>query len=136
MKRVYLDTNIVLDLLEKRREKHLFAIKLIQKLIDEEYEIFISEDMLSTIYYIAKDKKKTLNFYNEILSDEYWFIVPFSEDVIKDAIKFSLNNSVDFEDTLQCLTAKKYNSILITEDKKFINCNIEIVNYQKFLSYN
>ena len=133
MKRIFLDTNIVLDMLDKNRKNYKLSFLLMEKLINEEFEIFISEDMLSTIYYISKNKEKVLNFYKEIINDRYWHIVPFGEDVIKQAIEYSLKNEKDFEDVLQCFTAKKYNYILITEDKKFLNCDIEIVNYEEFL---
>ena len=133
MKRVFLDTNILVDLLDEKREKNYLAIKLMEKLINEDYEIFISEDMLSTIYYIIRNKEKILNFYKDILDDKYWRIVSFGEDVIENAINFCLKNKNDLEDTLQCFSAKKYKCVLITEDKKFVNCGIEILNYEEFL---
>ena len=133
MKRVFLDTNILVDLLDEKREKNDLAIKLIEKLINEDYEIFISEDMLSTVYYIVKNKEKVLNFYKDIVDDKYWHIVPFREDVIQKAIDFSLKHNKDFEDALQCFVAKKHKCISITEDKKFVNCGIKILNYEEFL---
>jgi len=135
MKRIFLDTNIVLDFLESKRKNHHLALELIKRLINENYEIFISEDMLSTIYYIANDKFQVLNFFNNLIKkwNKRWHVVSFEEDVIKQAIEYSLENGKDFEDALQCFTAKKYNCILITEDKKFLNCDIKIVDYEKFL---
>jgi predicted nucleic acid-binding protein len=56
--------------------------------------------------------------------------VNFNKDVIEKAIDFSLKNSKDFEDVLQCLTAKKYNCTVITNDKKFADCGVEILNYK------
>jgi len=133
MKRVFLDTNILIDLLNEKREKNYLAKKLIEKLINEDYEIFISEDMLSTVYYVVKNQKKVLNFYKDIVYDKYWHIVPFEKEVIEEAIEFSLKNDNDFEDLLQCFTAKKYNAILITEDKKFVDCGIKVLGYEEFL---
>jgi len=40
----------------------------------------------------------------------------------------------DLEDALQCLCAKENNcTLLITNDKKFVDCGIEIMNYERFL---
>ena len=130
-KSIFLDTNIIIDFLDNKRAQHKFALKLIEKLIVEDYEIFISEDMLSTIYYLVKDKERVLNFFKDISSE--WNIVPFGDDVIAKAIELSLESKKDFEDILQCLVAKKYNAIfIVTNDKKFTNCGVNIVDYEYF----
>jgi len=95
-KNVFLDTNIIIDFLDKTRQNHLLAVELIEALIIEDYEIFISEDMLSTIYYLIKDKKKVLMFLKDILIE--WNIVPFNKDVVLKAIEISLETKKDFED--------------------------------------
>jgi len=129
MNNIFLDTNIVLDILIKDRTNHIYITPLLKKLSD--YEVYISEDMLSTIYYITKDKTKTLEFF-KFIKDE-WNIVHFGKSVVEDAVNFSLKNSTDLEDTLQCFCAKEYGCLLITSDKNFIDCDIKIVDYDKFL---
>ncbi len=54
---IFLDINIVLDMLNPQRVNNKQAIKLWNMLIVNKYTIMISEDMLSTIFYINKDKK-------------------------------------------------------------------------------
>jgi len=54
-----LDTNIVLDLLDNGRKNHLYAVEILDYTISNCLEILISEDMLTTIYYINKDKQTT-----------------------------------------------------------------------------
>ncbi len=53
---IFLDINIVLDMLNPQRVNNKQAIKLWNMLIVNKYTIMISEDMLSTIFYINKDK--------------------------------------------------------------------------------
>lgn len=131
-KKVFLDTNVVIDILNSQRANHLNATKLLEYLIINDIEIVISEDMLSTIFYIVKDKKQTLNFFNVILED--WSVVSFGKDIVKEAIALSLEKSLDLEDTLQCLCAKKNGCYaLITHDNKFYNCGIDIVTTDEFL---
>ncbi len=55
-----------------------------EKLIVEKHTIVISEDMLSTIFYIGKDKKKTLEFFKIIT--KRWTVSTFGKKVMEDAI--------------------------------------------------
>ncbi len=132
IKSVFLDTNIIVDLLETSRPNHAKALQLIDKIILADVNIFISEDMLSTIYYIIKNKNNTCSAFQEILAQ--WQIATFGANVIKRALKMCINNpNLDLEDTLQCLCAKQNQcDLLISNDKNFIDCGIKIVNYEQF----
>lgn len=55
---IFLDTNIVLDIIDSSRVNHPLAKELWKLLVLNECKIMISEDMLSTIYYINKRKKE------------------------------------------------------------------------------
>lgn len=129
MKKVFLDTNVILDFLDDKRAYHTDAKKLLTQLIKDEVEIFISEDMLSTIYYIIKNKELVLEFF-ETIQDE-WNIVPFGQDTIKKAIlSCKKSQNQDLEDMLQCICAKENGcDTLFTNDKKFVDCGIEISSY-------
>ena len=130
---IYLDTNIVVDMIDGLRGNHELSMALLKRLMLEGYDVFISEDMLSTIYYISYDKKATLEFFENIIYVD-WQVVSFGKDVIKEATHLSLTKGLDLEDTLQCLCAKNNGcNLLMTSDKKFVDCGIEIVNYERFL---
>jgi len=131
MQKVFLDTNIILDFLDKKRPLHLNAKSLISKLIMNDFEIVMSEDMLSTIFYITKDKESVLAFFRTIMNK--WNVVPYSTLLILEAIELCQNNKgQDLEDTLQCLCAKKYDCIyVVTSDEGFVDCGIEVLSYEK-----
>ena len=130
---IYLDTNIVADMIDGGRANHGLSLELLKKLMLEDYDIFISEDMLSTLYYISNDKRATLEFFENIIYVD-WQIVPFGMDIIKEATHLSLTSGLDLEDTLQCLCAKNNECmILVTNDKKFVGCGIDVVGYERFL---
>ncbi len=132
IKKVFLDTNIVLDFLDKKRTNHATVQELIKYLTLHGYTIVISEDMLSTIFYIDKNKEKVLKFFKSILSN--WEITSYGVSLIKNAINISLKNNLDLEDLLQCLCAKNNNcEVLITEDKVFFDCGITIYTANDFL---
>jgi predicted nucleic acid-binding protein len=129
---IFLDTNIVADMIDSKRVNHGQSLALLEMLMVENYNVFISEDMLSTLYYISNDKKATLDFFENIIYVD-WQVVSFGHDVIKEATHLSLTKGVDLENILQCLCAKgKACDMLITNDKNFVNCGIEIVDYKKW----
>ena len=128
--KVFLDINIVLDMLSPQRPNHKYHKKLLEKL--SSCEVFISEDMISTIYYIAKEKRKVLDFFELVIQE--WSIVPFGEKVIRESIRFARENDADLEDILQCFCAKEHGcEVLLTSDKKFVKCGIELQSYDEFV---
>ena len=131
--KIFLDINIILDILDSSRPNHQNAIKIWEISVVKKYQICISEDMLSTIFYINRDKKVTLEFFKTI--QKRWTIAMFGKKVIADAIELSLEKDLDLEDALQCICAKENGcNILITNDKKFYDCGILIMSAEKFLS--
>ncbi|MGE0738096.1 type II toxin-antitoxin system VapC family toxin [Sulfurimonas sp.] len=131
-KRIFLDINIVIDIIDEARASHQKAKLMLIKIIEQDYEVYISEDVITTIYYVLKGNVKVLYFFKNIMSR--WNVVPFGKDVIEDSIDFSIKYNSDLEDTLQCMCAKKNGcKTFITSDKKFIDCGIEVLDYEQFL---
>lgn len=132
-KKIYFDINIIVDLLDTTRSGSLKSQEMLKKLTLEKVDIVISEDILSTVFYLIKNKKSTLQFFKTIQSK--WHIVPFGTEVIKNAIDLALDKDLDLEDVLQCLCAKENGcSALITNDKKFVDCGVSIYTIDEFLS--
>jgi len=129
---LFFDANIVLDILDTQRQGHEQAILLWEHATIRECEIFISEDILTNVFYIAKEKIKILEFLQ--LIQDRWHIVSFGKEVIRKAIELSLEQGLDLEDVLQCLCAKENAcETLIANDKTFYDCGIQIVTAQEFL---
>ena len=130
--KLYFDINIVLDMIDSSRHNHGKSIKLLKKFGIEEYRMYISEDMLSIIYYISKDKTSTLEFFENIIYID-WHISAFGINVVKNATRKALQENLDLEDLLQCLCAKENHcDLFITQDKKFYDCDIKIAGYDHF----
>ena len=131
--KIYFDTNIVLDMIDPSRHNHSQSVQLLKTLGLQECQIYISEDMLSTIYYISEDKTSTLDFFENIIYID-WNILAFGINVIKNATQIALQENLDLEDLLQCLCAKENGChILITNDKKFCDCGLEMLSTKAFL---
>ncbi|MBA1437818.1 MAG: type II toxin-antitoxin system VapC family toxin [Epsilonproteobacteria bacterium] len=134
-RKIFFDTNVVLDLLDETRVGNKFMEPLLNKIAKENYIVVLSEDMLSTLYYIIPDKKRVLEFLKTVL--QYWQIVSYGTEVIKEAINVAQEKQVDLEDLLQCLCAKANGcEMILTNDKKFYNCGTKIMSPKQFLERN
>ena len=129
---IFLDINVVVDFIESSRGRHQKAVELIQYLTINDYAIHISEDMLTTIYYISKNKKAALSFLKNVVDD--WRVLSFGQQIVKTGIDLSLKHELDLEDVLQCLCARENDcAVLITNDNKFYDCGFPIQKVDKFL---
>lgn len=132
MSKIFLDTNIILDIIDAQRPNNKKIHLLLEHLILNDIDIVISEDMLSTIFYIQKDKQLVLKFLHSI--QKRWIISSFGNSVIKKAIELTLEKNLDLEDTLQCLCAKENGcEALITSDINFYDCGVSIYTIEDFL---
>ena len=129
--KIFLDTNILLDLLLDR--KNSYEASIILNSIDIGlFEGYISDITLVNIDYIAKKQKKE-NEIKEflILLLETMEICTPDTNLIYKALK--LENK-DFEDNIQYLLAKKYKcDCLITNDKDLKFDDIEILDSKSFI---
>jgi len=131
-KRIFLDTNIILDFLDDKRPKHSHAMILLDRLSRDGWRIVISEDMFSTIFYIRRGNRRVLEFFRYVLRE--WSVVPYGKPLMREAVERALRESLDLEDTLQCLCAKKEEcAIVVTEDQGFVDCGVRVMGYDKAL---
>ncbi len=130
-KKVFLDANILLDIIITERKGNPYAKKLWRHLVLNSIDIVVSEDILTNVFYISKNKKDALTFFELIQNS--WKIVPFGKNVISSAIELTLEKNLDLEDVLQCLCAKENScDLFVTNDKRFYDCGIKIVAYDYF----
>lgn len=112
MKKVFIDTNILISFLDKRRDKHEESKKLLSNLMDE-YFIVFSEDILTNVVYSSKNlKKEAVEMFDFMNNSKIFEIVYFGKDVINLANRHYLSqnnftNKNDYEDTLQYFCALK-----------------------------
>ena len=128
MKKVLLDTNILLDIALKR-EPHFSNSSQIFTLIDNELiEAAITATTVTDLYYIArkeKDAKQAKEFILDLM--KIVDILDVDKEIIADAL---VSNIKDFEDAVQAVSAE-YNEIeaIITRNKKdFESCNLKILS--------
>ena len=133
MKKIFVDTNILLDLLFQRRGFFLDAKRLFNYSKSRNIDIFISAISINTIYYLLQ-KKFTKEHSKHLLEYIYDItdILPFDENIIFLAHQSSFK---DLEDGFQYFTAKEHHiPFLITRNiKDFAVDDLSILSPQQFL---
>ena len=114
MKKVYLDTNILINILLDRDLEHISINKIAPFL--KQSQVYMSTLSVHITYYILKIKPNTSMHRRSMALINRINLVPLSQEIINQ----SLNNfSIDFEDTLQYYSALDQNcDYILTRDKK------------------
>lgn len=131
MKRLFLDTNFLLDLLV-RQENKWKAQQFLIKFKTEGCDFVVSFLSVANFAYIMRKSSKS-ELYNYLsVIDELFEIVSNSKDQIIDAISDNWN---DFEDAIQYETAIKSGcDCIVTRNRKdFILSKLPIIDILNFL---
>lgn len=115
--KVFLDTNVVIDYLAKRQPFAEDANRMIMLCCQREVELCISALSFTTIYYVLRKQyghKRLLTLLSEI----YHLLTVCAVDgqIMQHAL---LSEFTDFEDAVQCYTAKACNAdVIVTRNLK------------------
>ena len=133
MKRLLLDTNIILDIALKRSPHFEFSSRIFE-LIDKKRIIsYITASTVTDIYYISrkeKGKEIAIEFISNLI--EVVDVLGVDKNIIVKAIKSNLK---DFEDAVQ-VTAAEYNEIqiIVTRNKSdFLDSGLEILTPKELI---
>ncbi len=134
MSKLFLDANILLDILLPARKNHKKAIRAYEK-ICQEYDILAtSENIITTVEYIASkngtDCKIIWKFFDSLSKN--FDIYNFTEILDDSLIIYQKNcqdgKKIDFEDLLQLNCAIKNEcDIFVTEDRELLKGGYNIV---------
>ena len=118
MRKIFVDTNVIIDLLADRRPHSKFAIALFEKAESQKVKLFASSHSFATTYYLLKKHVDDKNLRLILLGLlEYVNIIPIDVHVIKRGLK---SKHKDFEDALQILAALSVDKMdcIVTRDLK------------------
>ena len=126
MKKVLIDTNIVLDIALQREPFFEAACQIFEKIDKGEIKGFITASSITDIYYISKKscgQEKTIQFIHELIG--IIDILSVSKQVIINALDSEFK---DFEDAVQYFTADmNFIDIIVTRNKSdFEHSAIEV----------
>lgn len=133
MDKIFVDTNIVIDLLAKREPFYRAAQELFTLSDKKEVQLQISSLTFANAYYSivrhykSVDAKKYLSKFKVLVE-----ILPLEDKAIELALASDL---VDFEDGLQYFTAMDYESdIILTRNKKdFKTSKLPVMTAEEYL---
>lgn len=133
MKRVLLDTNIILDFALKRENFFENSKQILDLAYNKLITAYISATTITNIYYIAKKQKgreETIEFISSML--EFLEIAAVDKRVVLEALELDFK---DFEDAIQDCSAANINiPIIITRNEAdFKNSTLQIYTPEQFL---
>ncbi len=132
MTKLYIDSDIILDLLLKRND-YDNAAGLMTKIDRKKYKAYTTPLVIANIHYIMtkfggkKKSIKNLRKLRKIIS-----ILSIDEEIVDEAL---LSDNTDFEDAIQYITSEKNDiDFIITRNKgDFKNSNVPVLNADEFL---
>src|SRR5690606_21864700 len=135
MRRILIDTNIVIDLLSKREKFYDEAADLFSRADKKELDLAISSLTFANTNYILT-KLRSAKEAREILRKFKVLVVVLSLDDKITELALSDDNFPDFEDGLQYYSAiENQIDVIITRNKKdFKNSIIPVLTAKEFLA--
>lgn len=133
-KRIYFDTNVIVDLFDEKRPFHGYSVNIFRKIFENEaIDVFINTDTLTNLFYILRSHVK-LSFDDSIEKLEFiknsFSIVSSEMSEIDNTLEICKEHVFkDYEDGMQYICALKEECTLIITNnpKDFKNASIEIV---------
>ena len=128
MIKVFLDTNVIVDLISDRKPFSKYAIEVFQKAEEGKLELFTSSHSIATTHYLLK-KYMTEKDLREVLITllDYLTVIGVDVDILKKGLR---SNHKDFEDSIQIFCAssiENIHSIITRNVKDFKGSEIRIL---------
>jgi predicted nucleic acid-binding protein len=133
--KIFLDTNIIVDLIADRKPFSKYAIAIFQKAEANEIQLFTSSHSLATTHYLMKkyiDEKELRNILYNLL--DFLTVIAVDVDILKKGLR---SNYKDFEDSIQILCAssvEKMDFIVTRNTKDFKGSEIPAFNPDEIIS--
>lgn len=125
---VFLDTNILVDLIADRRPFSKHAIEIFKSAEERKIQLYTSSHSIATTHYLLKkyvEEKELRDILSNLL--EFLVVIPVDLDVLKKGLR---SKHKDFEDAIQILCASSIAGIdfIVTRNTKdFKTCEIAVL---------
>ena len=134
-KNIFLDTNILVDIVANRKPFSKNAIAIFDYCQKFTINMYSTSHSIATLHYIAKKivDEKELRLIIEDLLDTI-SIIAVTETVLKKSLK---STHKDFEDAIQIISAQSIDNMdcIVTRDlKDYKNAQINVLTPDEFLS--
>ena len=139
MIKIFFDANILIDISDNTRPSYKESRALLDNFMDniEQYTFYTSCDLMTTVYYILRQKLNKEETLAQIkLMNQLIHVVEFGNLEIDEAIELMERNKkyIDLEDTIQYVMARKEKcDYIITNDKSFASGDVPILSSEEAL---
>ena len=130
--KLYIDTNIFIDLLDSTRPSYVGSFTLIKSSIAEGKTLYLNSDTLTNAFYILNrtESRDTLIALMQKMVSLFVVVAVENEEVMT-ALSLCEDTACafkDYEDALQYVCAKKSKAdVIVTNDKGFVALDIKIM---------
>jgi predicted nucleic acid-binding protein len=132
--KVYLDTNIIIDILERRESYYVDSNALFLLAVDKKIDCIIGASSITDIFYIINSKKKDTQKSIQVIFD-LLKIIQAVDTIVSDMYVAANMKFSDFEDAVVASTAVREcaNYIVTRNVKDFINSPVPAISPTEFL---
>jgi predicted nucleic acid-binding protein len=135
MKKIFVDTNILVDLLADRKPFSKYAIEIFNASENKKVKLFTSSHSIATTYYLLKKFIDDSSLRKTLLGlIEYMTIISVDAEVLTKGLR---SKQKDFEDSIQiyCATSiDKIDCIVTRNVKDFKACEILVLTPNELCS--
>ncbi|MBK7427147.1 MAG: PIN domain-containing protein [Saprospiraceae bacterium] len=123
MKKIFVDTNVIVDLIADRTPFSKYAIQIFQKTELKEIQLYTSSHSIATTYYLLKKylgDKELREVLHELL--DFLTVIAVDTDILKKGLR---SKHKDFEDSIQILCASTIKNIdyIVTRNTKYFKAS-------------
>jgi predicted nucleic acid-binding protein len=118
MKKIFLDTNILVDLIADRKPFSKFAIEIFQSAESKKVQLFTSSHSIATTYYLLKKHVDDKALRSILLGlFDFLTVIPVDIEVLSKGLR---SKQKDFEDAVQifCATSIEKMDCIVTRNIK------------------
>lgn len=136
-KKIFFDTNIIVDIFDDKRVFHQFSLNTHAYIINQGIELFTSCVIITTIYYILSKRDKSLALEQIMDINQTLKIIEFSNKEVIQTCNLMKSDSdyKDLEDTMQYILAQNVGcDLIISNDKNFISKELKMMSSEEFCS--
>jgi predicted nucleic acid-binding protein len=128
MKKIFVDTNILVDLLADRKPFSKYAVEIFSAAENDKVKLFTSSHSIATTYYLLKKFIADSSLRKTLLGlMEYITVIPVDTEVLTKGLR---SKQRDFEDAIQIFcasTIEKIDCIVTRNVKDFKGCEILVL---------
>ena len=135
MKHLFLDTDIILDFLGKRKPFAKWSAQIFLEAHNGQFKLYTSGNSVTIAYYILcknEGDKKSRGLISDLL--DYMSVIPVTEKILKIALHSDFQ---DFEDAVQhycALTIDKITNIITRNKRDFKKSQVKVLSPEELFT--